>query len=141
MSGDLDFINPRLLPPLTRRFINVIGLDETIKLLKALGGTRIRIPVNPDKSVALKGVISDDAIEKLSDAMPDERFDLPKADKALNQLRDLSIHIHRRDGHASAPQLALKHNLTRRQIINIDNKMKERVAERDLFDGIDTITD
>lgn len=139
MVDDIDLINPDLLPPLARHIARAIGLNEMLKLLDAKGGTRIRIPISPDRNESLKGIISDSSIAKLAQTMPNERLDLPKPDKAWAQLRNLSIHLHRKTGQACASQLARKHNLTRRQIINISNRMKTMAAEDDLFGGIDNI--
>lgn len=129
-TQSLSAVDPTLLPPQIRLFVVVIGLPETVKLLKARGGTTLRIPKVADKSDVLPQILSIDAVNKLCSAMPGKILQLPKSDKILMQIRNKAIRLERQS--VSAAQLALKYSLTRRQIINIA-PLPEDGGQCDLF--------
>ena len=117
MSIDTTQINERLLSPLTRIFAKEIGLAQTLTLLIARGGTQIRIPSVPEESTELSKIITTDSIAKLTAKFSGKRFDLPKADGAIKQLRNQAIKAAFKT--KTAPQLAIEFGLSRKQIFNI----------------------
>lgn len=112
-------IDASTLPPQLRRLVLTIGVADTLRLLKARGGTVIKLPRREDRSY-LRELLGADSARALIAAFEGEpRVELPKADKILAQLRDREI---RRDHLAhgvSLPTLAVRHDLTVRQIKNI----------------------
>jgi len=126
---DLELVDPKLLPPQIRFYINTIGLPNTLKLLQSKGGTFLRVPLSPSGS-ELEKIIGFDSANKLCEVIGGEIKELPKADKILMQLRDRAINEARKT--MSASQAALKFNLTRRHIINLTNKDPEN-PNGDLF--------
>jgi len=119
---DLELVDPKLLPPQIRFYINVIGLPDTLKLLQKKGGTFLRVPLSA-KGTQLEQLIGYDAANKLCEAIAGEIKELPKADKILTQLRNHAINEARKT--MSASQVALKFNLTRRHTINLTNEEPE----------------
>ncbi len=113
---DLNLVNPNLLPPQIRAFIQIIGLPDTIILLESKGGTFIRIPFEA-KGSQLESIIGLSAANKLCEVMGGQKKELPKPDKILTQLRNHAIRNARKN--MSASQVALKFNLTRRHVINL----------------------
>jgi len=134
----MDLINPDLLPPQARTIARLIGVDEMIVLLSKRGGTQLRVPVHVDRCVVLKEFLKPESIELLVKHFADERLELPKADKALQQLRDIAI------GNAlkqkTAPEVALQFNLSRQWVFAIKRKQKQESQNMDLFDGLDSNT-
>jgi len=126
---DLELVDPKLLPPQIRFYINVIGLPDTLKLLQRKGGTFFRFPLSA-KGTQLEKIVGYDAANKLCEVIGGEIKELPKADKILMQLRDLAINEARKT--MSASQAALKFNLTRRHIINVTNEESDN-PNGDLF--------
>ena len=117
MQIDTTLVDERLLSPLTRIFANEIGLSQTLVLLVARGGTQIRIPSVPEESTELSKIITIDSIARLTKKYAGKRFDLPKADGAIKQLRNQAIRAAFKT--KTAPQLALEYGLSRKQIFNI----------------------
>lgn len=114
-----------------RVLVGLIGLPETLKLLEALGGTPVNIPLLACKATRLKAILSSDSIEKLCEKLGGQRLELPKNDKIMQQLRNHAIR--RLRGRKSAPQLAREFNLTRRMIIYISQQAVD-TRQVDLFD-------
>lgn len=132
MSSDaLEIIDTEQLPPQMRGLVRVIGLEETYKLLRHRGGTRVRIGSDPDSARSLKAVISQDALEKLTAIYPGQRIELPKIDKMLLAIRNHAIRAERAEG-TSIDQLALQWGLSRRQVINICSDVEP--DQGDLFE-------
>jgi len=131
MNFDTIDIDEKLLSPLTRIFAQAIGLPQTLALIKARGGTQIRIPVEPELSSELSKIITRESIAKLSARYGGQRFDLPKDDRATRQIRDMAI----RKGFKTktAPMLALEYGLSRKQIFNICKDVKRESPNLELF--------
>lgn len=126
---DLELVDPKLLPPQIRFYINVIGLPDTLKLLQSKGGTFLRVPLSAN-GTELEKILGYNSANKLCEVIGGEIKELPKADKILMQLRDRAINEARKT--MSASQAALKFNLTRRHIINLTNEDAEN-PNGDLF--------
>ena len=110
-------IDTRSLPPLVRRLIPLIGLDETYQLLSARGSRTTVIPATIERSSELQKILSPQAVKALVDAMPNVRLELTSVRKFHNQVRNAAIRADRQS--MTYPELAQKYGLTRRMLINI----------------------
>lgn len=126
--NDISLVDPNLLPPQIRRFVAIIGMAETVKLLKEYGG----LPVKFTGTCAwLQGVINDEAIKKLITEFKDQELSLPKFDKVFTQLRNMEIMESLKN--KSGRQVAKDNCLTYRMIKIIKNKQQEENPTGDLF--------
>lgn len=130
---DIGLIDERLLPPVARQLVRVIGMAETIVLLQKRGGIPTRMPTAAEADHEVLGtILSADAIAALTDSeLAGKRLELPKADKALQQLRNLAIAEARRTH--TAPQVAQMFDLTRRRVIMIHKEVQQDDDQGDLF--------
>lgn len=136
----LDQVNADLLPPQARKLVRLIGMVNTLKLLEQRGGTTLRIPVNAQDSTVLQAILPMEAVIALTEAMPGQRLELPKCDKILLQIRNLALRNERK--HLSAAGVALKYDLSRRQVINIcktavDNRQVDLLEVLNMADEAD----
>jgi uncharacterized protein YggE len=108
-------------------------MAETIALLKRRGGIPTRMPTAAEAEHEVLGaILSADAITALADSeLAGKRLELPKADKALQQLRNLAIAEARRTH--TAPQVAQMFDLTRRRVIMIHKDAGQDDDQGDLF--------
>lgn len=131
---ELDHIDVRLLPPQMKFLVEIIGLPETIALLEKKGGLRIRIPTGQRdvESYDLYEILTEAAIEKLcASRFAGERVTLPKADKVLDQIRNMDIRCSKST--TTKAQLAKKYNLTARHVQRLWNAGTDN-TNLDLFD-------
>lgn len=133
-------INERLLPPQLRRLVGAIGVAGTVKLLRARGGTRLWLPQRGEASEILVELLGRTLAAQLVDAFPGERvLSLPKLDKISAQMRDSAIRAEHAEG-VSYAVLALRYDLTERQVLNIVKSEGRlpvwRDPNRDLFGGL-----
>jgi len=129
-QSDLDLVDAALLPPQLRKLVHLIGLPETLQLLRSRGGVPTYIPCRPDSATDLAAVISRAAIHELVAQWPGDFVDLPKADKICAQMRNQYIGRALALGLKSGRQLACELGLSYRQIKSIRAQ-----ARRD--DGVD----
>lgn len=135
---DLAGVDLRLLPPQLRNLVRLIGLPETVKLLRARGGRPTYIPANPGQAKLLKEVLCDASLTALAREYGNQTIDLPKADKVLKQIRDQYILQACSQGCKSGRELAEEFGLTWRSIKYIKAKARQQTApdnpsEPDLF--------
>jgi len=130
VNGRLKTIKVYNLPPQSRAFIALIGLPETLRLLRAYGGTPVYIPKSSDNSKKLAEVLSTQSIDKLANTAMAGRFiSLPKVDKLLQQIRNMDIISQR--GIKSRRELAQEYNLTTRHIQGIWSVKPEKEQDDD----------
>lgn len=111
-------ISAELLPKVLRSFVEHIGLAATMLLVEHFGGRRLYIPINPQEGHHLAKLIGLDNLVKLSRVYgAEDHFDIPRAMRALRQIRDDKIRAEY--GPKSASALARENGLTERQIFNI----------------------
>ena len=79
------------LPPQVRRFIDLIGVAETSKLLQQLGGMRMRWPKNIHPLMCVRSPLKRESLEALRREFGDAAVDLPKYEKILMAVRDAEI--------------------------------------------------
>jgi hypothetical protein len=133
-AADLDLVNPDLLPPQVRELVRLIGLPQTIALLKARGGRPLAVAVHPEQCVTLRTILSREALAILCEEHGGTTLDLPKADKVHTQLRNHYIHQARATGAKSGRQLAAELGLTWRQIKYISAEARDQDDNQgDLF--------
>lgn len=131
----LELIDPDLLPTVARRLVKVIGLPESLKLLKARGGLPTRMPRDGSRCEVLDQILCNESLQALSCSdLAGLRLDLPKLDKALLQIRNHAIGAARET--LSAAKTARLFNLTRRQVINITGNDEDPTG--DLFEACDS---
>jgi len=128
---DVQHVDTTMLPTQMSLLINIIGLPETVKLIDAYGGHRVRISAT-GQSKELEQHISKASVKKLSEStFSGQRVTLPKADKLVQQLRNMDIVANR--GNNTKRELARKYNLTSRTIQKIWNSTEDANPTGDLF--------
>jgi Mor family transcriptional regulator len=117
----------RFLPQKAKELVELIGLVETVRLLRACGGTRRYIPKNHSCRAGVWDAISDYAFRKLCAEYAGETLELPKVDSFIRAERDLEIIQLSREG-VSRSQLVKRFGLSYRQIGNIRRRYREEEA-------------
>lgn len=122
------------LPWQTRAIIDAVGYTAALALLRARGGTRVRVPRVGVDCTMLEGVLgSEAAVKAFVAAFADQDYVyVPKAKKIVARLRDAQIAADRAAG-ASLAQLAIKYDLTMSWIKRILAEAKRESHEPDLF--------
>ena len=122
----------RYLPPILREMAGLIGLAPTLKIVHAYGGTRLYVPKRYDPEHPLSKLIGHALAVKFFEAFGGlEHFDIPKGEIAVKAARDRQIRAERTEG-ATHAALAIRYNLTERQIRNILGP-EETTRQIDLF--------
>lgn len=132
--NNMDHIDVRLLPPQMKFLVDIIGMAETVVLLKNKGGLQVRIPTGQRdvESYDLHDILSAASIEKLcASQFAGERVTLPMADKILDQLRNMDIRCSKST--VTKAQLARKYNLSSRHVQRLWNSASDN-TNLDLFD-------
>ena len=112
-------IESRYLPGILREIAALIGLPATLILVRSYGGIRLYVPKQFDPSHPIVKLVGHEAAMKLVETYGgDEHFDIPKGEIAVKAARDKQIRAERAGG-ATHARLAVKHDLTERQIRNI----------------------
>lgn len=134
MTGDdLQWVDLKLLPPQVRLLAEVMGLPDTIKLLKRRGGLRVRVPTGCREDSWLKQIISPAAFDALCKSQyAGERLTLPKMDKVTDQIRNRYILTMK--GKMSKSELARQYDLCIRQVQRIWNQEGGDDQNLDMFD-------
>lgn len=108
-----------LLPPLLQDFVRLIGLAPTMALVQAVGGRRVYIPKSATPEHPYATIIGLDNLLKLGKVYGgEEHFQLPKAERALLAVRNVSIAADYA-ANKTARALAAEHGLTEGQIVRI----------------------
>lgn len=129
---ELEHINVDTLPPQVRVLVKLIGLANTIELLKTYGGMLITMPTRAEKAVLLPNVIGHEAVARICNSrLAGRRIDLPKCDKIIIQLRNQAILAAR--GQATKRDLARHYGLTARTVQLIWNGAQDDNPTGDLF--------
>lgn len=116
MSQAYDQVDLRLLPPQLRKIASVVGIGPAMKLLKARGGTRMRVPVPESGWPLVAKLIGDEPARNLARVFQgQEHIDWPKLDKVAALVRNAEICARKAAGESLA-ELALEYDLTSRAI-------------------------
>lgn len=135
---DQDFA-VRDLSPALRDLVWVVGLPAALKLSARYGGTDLVVPsdyaVVSQKRLELCGVIGDEATKKLIQHHSGEKLYIPKGERALRLARNRVIEREYDAGETTAARLAIKHNLSERQVRTILNKIPQPTRQLTLDFG------
>lgn len=119
--AQLQDIDLRQLIPPIRRMIAAMGLDKTLLLLEARGGTYISLQTGRQwrwQDTALSQLVGQEAADAFRNEFEGESVILlPKADSILRQVRDREIRA--AGGEVSVRDLALRYGMSERQVYNI----------------------
>ncbi|WP_052494015.1 Mor transcription activator family protein [Nitrosospira sp. NpAV] len=125
-------IDESLLPGILRDIAGLIGLPGTLTLVQHYGGVRLYIPKRFDPDHVLVKILGAAAVVKLIEHFGGEdHFDIPKALIASVAVRNAKIKVEY--GELSQRQLALKYDLTERQVRNILAGVEEDDGQVALF--------
>ena len=128
-------IDPGRLPPQLRALIKAVGPAAAVRLLRVLGGQRVRIAQNAAECASLAGILLPHEIESLCTLWGGRRLELPKHDKLVEQLRNTAIRADTR----TLREIARDYGLTRRWVIAIRSGTdgpdgpEPECRQRDLF--------
>lgn len=125
-------IDPSLLEPLLRDMVELVGLKATLAIVKQHGGTRLWFPNDPKPDSPMVALVGMDNARRLCLHFGADRPTIPKAQAALQALRDADIRDNPQG--LSVPQLALKHGLIERRIYQIRGVAARGVDQLFLFD-------
>lgn len=108
------------LPWQTRRIIEAVGYGPALALLRARGGTRVRVPRCAQDCTMLEMALgSAETVRRFAESFPDQDYVyLPKHKKIIARLRDERIRADRLSGD-SINTLALRFDLTASHIKRI----------------------
>lgn len=119
----MSYINDKItLPGVLQEITELIGIKDTLKLVEHYGGTcNLYIPKKIQHDHELVQIIGYESAQKICERFGGEsRFEIPKAKRMELILRNNRIRQDRVS--LSRAKLALKYNLTERQISKILNE-------------------
>lgn len=107
----------KMMPKSMDHIIQIIGIESAIELMGRFGGTQLYIPslTNISLEQPIVTTIGLGASKVFYQHFGTTNFDIPKGQKLFNALRDKEIS----ESNVSGNELAIIHNLTRRQIRSI----------------------
>lgn len=108
----------RLLPPSLREIREVIGVAATLRMVEGCGGIRVFIPKRPRPEHRLQRILGEEAFRLLSARYGGETLSVPRADRIVRRLRNLTIAAAYDTG-MPVRELARRHQLTERQVYAI----------------------
>jgi len=108
-------IDLRLLPHGVRKFVEVLGVDKAVALLKQHQLRMMYIPLNPAPEHEFCQVFGTELAAYLSETHGAKSYQIPKVDKVLLQFRNQEI-INAHEQGAQVQALAEQYGLTRQCI-------------------------
>lgn len=124
-----DELDVELLEPLLRDFVSLIGLRATMAIVGKHGGCRLNIAHKADENAQLVALIGRQAAAILGQNYGGERPLIPKAQAALQAVRDARIRAE--SATKSARQQAIEHAISERRIWQIRGDRQDPTG--DLF--------
>lgn len=115
------------LPQSAKDLVELIGLEAALELIKARGGTQVRLPKTATPDHYLTGIIGFEALETLCTVYSGDTLAPPRCVNALRALRDAALLRDKREGHTIAA-LALKNHMTERGV----TKALRRIEKQEL---------
>ena len=117
------------LPSTLQAIADVAGLPAALALAKRYGGTEYLVSslFPPDELIVL---IGSEAANRLVKYFRGERLFIPRGVQAVRCVRNRKIRQEYDSGSVSAPALALKYQLTERQVRTILNSPTERNSQQ-----------
>ncbi|WP_070972033.1 Mor transcription activator family protein [Vibrio sonorensis] len=116
----LDNLDTTIMPKQVQELIELLGVNEAYEFICQFGGQVKYIAKSPQRT-SLKTVIKPENLAVLCAHFGGITLEVPKREHFDRQIRNLQIKQASVDG-ASRSELALKYNLSIRQIGNIKNK-------------------
>lgn len=110
-----------LLPPLMQDIANIVGFDDTLKLAKTYGGTRIHVPVDMNTHHKFATLLGMEQAQKMRAAFQGETIVIAQCTNYFKQQRNTEI-IKQYNNNTSTHTLARENGLTERQIYTILSK-------------------
>lgn len=124
-----------LLPQSLQAMAQIIGLQGVLALVRAYGGVRLYVPTRLPDDHVLIDLLGRPAAEMLAAEYGGQpHFDIPRAEGLVRALRNRRIQADRAAG-LSVRDLALKHQLTERQVAKILGPGAADDGQVDLFGG------
>ena len=104
----------------------VIGTGSAVKLGQSMGGARVYVPARAAHDHPLSLAVGQEQAQKLCDYYSGDTIEIPSK-RLFRQIRDQVIqqdyrHLRLKRG-CKADHLAIKYGLSRRQILNIANRV------------------
>jgi hypothetical protein len=124
------------LPPRAAELAEVIGLAATLRLVEGWGGLRqyVPAPAHLHADHPLVRQLGREAARRLAEHYAREKIDVPRCLSALRAARDRRIVAEHEQG-ASGRELAMRYQLTERQIWTILAREQPENPTGDLFAG------
>lgn len=122
-----------VMPPILAEIAGVIGLDDTLKLVKHFGGIRIYVPASPRKvrpEHPLAIAIGLDPARQLTEVFAGAELPIPKMDDWRIKVRNAEIsRLYREDGWP-AWRIARRYSITERYVWEILSRSREAEDDR-----------
>ncbi len=125
-------VESELLPESMAELVDIIGLPSVLKLMEAFGGTEFWVPEKLQHLHPLVAAIGPEAAQTLCEYMAGERLKVPRGKAIKIAVRNAAIRRERHEG-AKLAELALRYELTDRQVLNILNASPADDRQQDLF--------
>jgi len=125
-------VETELLPESMADLVDIIGLPAVLKLMDSLGGTEVWVPQRIPHNHPLVEAAGPEAAQTLCEYMAGERFKVPRGRAFKMEVRNRAIRRERQEG-AKLADLALRYELTDRQVMNILNADPADDRQQDMF--------
>lgn len=122
-----------LLPGSMVELVDVIGLPAVLKLMDAFGGTELWVPKRLAHDHPLVEALGAEAAQCLVEHAPCENIRVPRGAGIIREVRNRAIRRERRAG-ALISELALRYQLTERQVLTILHSEPADDRQQDLFE-------
>lgn len=124
-----DFGDDRqYLSPLLVELQEVIGLDNTLKIVERWGGVKLYVPQDIPGNHKIAQLIGKEAADALARYCGLERLNIPLARDYRRAMRNNEIYTRHKAGE-SVNDLALEYGISARQLWEILSQMKGRIVE------------
>ncbi len=125
-------VEAELLPASMADLVDIIGLPAVLSLMKTFGGTEVWVPQKLSHAHDLVRAIGPEAAQTLCEYMAGERCKVPRGADITREIRNRAIRRERREG-AKLAELALRYEVTDRQVLNILNSEPADDCQQDMF--------
>ena len=132
----LEFIDHHRLSFFAQDFIEKLGDAAAYRIMKAVGGTWVMIPVAADKTCYLSKHIDTADLALLCQHFAKEKIYVPKYDRIAKQVRNAKIRALRRDDGWQINRLALHFAISERLVFYILGESPNPPPQFDLFDHL-----
>lgn len=106
------------IPETLAEVVDAIGWDPAAQLARTLGGTCVYVPERMTPEHVLVRVLGHKAAYTLAETFGGEQITVPRCARALRNARNRQLRSRRDAGH-SISSLALRYDMTMRQVYNV----------------------